>query len=108
MIGGVMAASSIPSVFALLIFGACLFGLGGCAVVRTSGGAGGTRIVHIAALGVADTPAGFSIGYQDAQIVLPADACRAVFVIRSDAEAAAAARLAQAAERGCVVDAKSD
>lgn len=101
---------------------ACLLGLGGCAAVEVTH-ADGERDVSLypftiamihrptdrpllvkrSTLGVSITEGGFNLGFQNEDVALVPAGCHAVFVIRSEAQAAAARELGKNIEKKCVI-----
>jgi len=105
-----------------LIAGGCLWGLTGCAVVTVVGADGQqeTRLVPFAAESVA-VPSGsvrqvksvtfgissrageFDAGLRAEDVVVMPPGCHAVLIVRSDAQADVAAKLAQSVNESCVI-----
>ena len=60
------------------------------------------QVVSVSALGLVRSDAGHSIGLRSEQIVVLPAGCHAVLIVRTPAELAAAAELANLVERRCV------
>lgn len=99
-----------------------LWGLTGCAVVKIAGADGkeevrfqplqtvtirppidGPQVVRIASLGISTTPRGVDVGLRNEDIVMAPAKCHAVLVVRSEAQAETAAKLAKMVDEGCVI-----
>jgi hypothetical protein len=106
----------------IAICAACFSGLGGCAIVKIvdadgteevrvqpiatnplSAPASGPRLVKVTALGISTTSRGVDVGLREEDIVVAPAACHAVLVVRTEAQAESAAKLARHVNESCIV-----
>jgi hypothetical protein len=105
-----------------LICAAYLWALAGCAAVKI-GNADGTQEISIhpfkmeivsrstespqliktSMLGLSSTASGFDVGLRNEEIAVAPAKCHAVFIVRSEAQASTASRLAKLVEESCLI-----
>jgi len=120
--GGVVSRAGVSSAVRGLICAGCFLAFGGCTAVQKTY-ADGTQAISLhpfeveaihqpaespqlittAALGISRTTNSFNIGFQREEVVIAPARCHAIFVVHSEAQAFAAARLAEFVNKGCVI-----
>ena len=105
----------------ILVCAGWLVALPGCAAVKvinadgsedisirplTTGYVGrtdGPQLIRVTALGVSSNQQGFDVGLRTEDIVVAPPKCHAIMVVRSEAEAETAGKLAKLVDRSCIV-----